>query len=67
ADAWALAEALAAEPDVPRALAAWEPAQLTLGNNLLSRVAEMGARSQFTNTWDPKDRALGFGLYGPYR
>lgn len=65
ADARTLAEALAAEPDIPRALAAWEPAQLALGNNLLSRVAEMGARSQFTNTWDPADPALRFGLYGP--
>ncbi|WP_328415086.1 FAD-dependent monooxygenase [Micromonospora sp. NBC_00389] len=65
ADAWALADALSAEPDIPRALAAWEPARLALGNNLLSRVAEMGARSQFTNTWDPADPALHFGLYGP--
>jgi 2,6-dihydroxypyridine 3-monooxygenase len=67
ADAWALADALAAEPDIPRALAAWEPARLALGNKLLSRVAEMGARSQFTNTWDPADPALHFGLYGPDR
>ncbi|GAA3774667.1 FAD binding domain-containing protein [Plantactinospora mayteni] len=67
ADAWALAEALSAEPDVPRALAAWEPARLALGNELLGRVAEMGARSQFTNTWDPADPALHFGLYGPDR
>ncbi|MEU8804218.1 FAD-dependent monooxygenase [Spirillospora sp. NPDC048819] len=67
ADARALTDALAAEPDIPRALAAWEPAQLALGNNLLSRVAEMGARSQFTNTWDPADPALHFGLYGPHR
>ncbi|MET8354446.1 FAD-dependent monooxygenase [Micromonospora sp. NPDC005206] len=65
ADAWALADALSAEPDIPRALAGWEPARLALGNNLLSRVAEMGARSQFTNTWDPADPALHFGLYGP--
>jgi 2,6-dihydroxypyridine 3-monooxygenase len=66
-DAWSLAAALAAEPDVPRALAAWEPGRLELGNDLLSRVAAMGARSQFTNTWDPADPALHFGLYGPDR
>lgn len=65
ADAWALADALASEPDVPRALSAWEPARLALGNDLLSRVAAMGARSQFTNSWDPTDPALHFGLYGP--
>ena len=65
ADAWALADALAAQPDIPRALAEWEPARLALGNDLLRRVAEMGARSQFTNTWDPADPALHFGLYGP--
>ncbi|MFG1952660.1 FAD-dependent monooxygenase [Micromonospora sp. NPDC048830] len=67
ADAWALAAALAAEPDIPRALCAWEPARLALGNDLLGRVAEMGARSQFTNTWEPADPALHFGLYGPDR
>ena len=66
-DAWTLAEALAAEPDVPTALAQWEPERLALGNDLLSRVAQMGARSQFTNTWDPTDPALHFGLYGPDR
>jgi 2,6-dihydroxypyridine 3-monooxygenase len=67
ADAWSLAAALAAEPDIPRALAAWEPDRLALGNDLLGRVAEMGARSQFTGTWDPADPALHFGLYGPDR
>ncbi|MGH3366976.1 MAG: FAD-dependent monooxygenase [Nocardioidaceae bacterium] len=65
ADAWALADALAVEPHIPSALSAWEPDRLALGNNLLSRVADMGARSQFTNTWDPTDPALHFGLYGP--
>lgn len=67
ADAWSLAEALAAETDIPTALAAWEPPRLALGNDLLSRVAQMGARSQFTNTWDPADPELHFGLYGPDR
>ena len=63
----ALAGALAAEPNVPRALESWEPARLALGNDLLRRVSEMGARSQFTNTWDPADPSLHFGLYGPDR
>ncbi|MCY1137179.1 FAD-dependent monooxygenase [Actinoplanes sp. Pm04-4] len=67
ADAWSLASSLASSPDVPSALAAWEPGRLALGNDLLSRVAEMGARSQFTNSWDPADPALHFGLYGPDR
>jgi 2,6-dihydroxypyridine 3-monooxygenase len=67
ADAWALAGALAETPDVPTALANWEPARLALGNDLLRRVTEMGARSQFTNSWDPQDPALHFGLYGPDR
>ena len=44
-----------------------QPDRLALGNDLLSRVAQMGARSQFTNTWDPTDPALHFGLYGPDR
>jgi 2,6-dihydroxypyridine 3-monooxygenase len=65
ADAWALAASLAVEPDVPRALRAWEPERLALGDDLLRRVSEMGARSQFTNSWDPADPALHFGLYGP--
>ncbi len=64
-DAWALADALAAEPDIPRALRAWEPGRLALGDDLLRRVSEMGARSQFTGSWDPTDPALHFGLYGP--
>ena len=65
ADAWALADALADEPDIAKALAAWEPDRLALGDDLLRRVSEMGARSQFTGTWDPTDPALHFGLYGP--
>ncbi|MCW2808722.1 MAG: Monooxygenase, FAD-binding [Marmoricola sp.] len=67
ADAWALADALSEEDDIAKALAAWEPDRLALGEDLLSRVCEMGARSQFTGTWDPTDPALHFGLYGPDR
>lgn len=67
ADAWALAEAISAEPDVAAALTAWEPGRLSLGDDLIRRVSEMGARSQFTHSWDPADPALHFGLYGPDR
>jgi 2,6-dihydroxypyridine 3-monooxygenase len=67
ADAWALADALAEEPDVAKALSAWEPDRLALGEDLMRRVCEMGARAQFTGTWDPGDPALHFGLYGPDR
>lgn len=67
ADAWALADALAVEPDVTAALRGWEPGRLALGEDLLRRVSEMGSRSQFTGTWDPADPSLHFGLYGPDR
>jgi 2,6-dihydroxypyridine 3-monooxygenase len=66
ADAWALYEHLAAcEAGIPQTLKQWEPGQLELGNRLIDRVAAMGARSQFTNTWVPGDPDLRFGLYGP--
>lgn len=66
ADAWALAEAVAARPDdVPAALRRWEPAQLALGRQLLARTREMGQRSQFRNTWRPGDPSLAFGLVVP--
>lgn len=66
ADAWTLATALAeATGDIPSALAKWEPAQLQLSDALLRRVVDMGERSQFSNTWDPRDPDLRFGLYGP--
>jgi 2,6-dihydroxypyridine 3-monooxygenase len=66
ADAWELYEHLSV-PDggIPEALKRWEPGQLELGNQLIDRVAAMGRRSQFTNTWTPGDPALRFGLYGP--
>lgn len=66
ADAWTLATALAETTgDIPSALAKWEPAQLQLSDSLLRRVVAMGERSQFSNTWDPRDPDLRFGLYGP--
>ncbi|MFC4948790.1 FAD-dependent monooxygenase [Pseudonocardia sp. GCM10023141] len=67
-DAWALYEHLgAAGGDIPAALRSWQPAQLALGNQLLDRVAAMGTRSQVTNTWEPGDPDLRFGLRGPGR
>jgi 2,6-dihydroxypyridine 3-monooxygenase len=66
ADAWTLARCLAAsEGDVDAALAAWEPGQLKLGGRLLARARDMGDRSQFGEGWQPADRSLDFGLYGP--
>jgi 2,6-dihydroxypyridine 3-monooxygenase len=66
ADAWALYEQLGAhDGGIVEALKLWEPQQLQLGNRLIDRVAAMGARSQFTNTWIPGDPDLRFGLYGP--
>jgi 2,6-dihydroxypyridine 3-monooxygenase len=66
ADAWALYEHLAAgDGGIPHALKGWEPGQLELGNRLVDRVADMGRRSQVTNTWRPGDPDLRFGLYGP--
>jgi 2,6-dihydroxypyridine 3-monooxygenase len=67
ADAWALADALAAHGDVEKALAAWEPDQLALGQQLVRRSAAMGDRAQRHGTWDPADPELHFGLYGPDR
>lgn len=65
-DAWKLYEHLRAnEAGIAHALKQWEPGQLKLGNQLIDRVTAMGSRSQFTNTWDPGDPALRFGLYGP--
>ena len=66
ADAWKLYEHLSvSDGGIPDALKRWEPGQLELGNQLIDRVAAMGRRSQFTNTWTPGDPTLRFGLYGP--
>ncbi|MSW86255.1 MAG: monooxygenase [Actinobacteria bacterium] len=65
-DGLALAEHLEkSQFDVKEALANWEPAQLEIGRNLFNRVREMGARSQFENSWVPGDPAFDFGLFGP--
>jgi len=66
ADGWALASAVAATAgDVPAALARWEPGQLALGRQLVERVQDMGARSQFDGTWRAGDPSLAFGLRTP--
>lgn len=62
ANAWALAEALAAHDTIPAALAAWEPGQLALGRQLLERTQRLGHRSQFAGTWDPTDPDVLFRL-----
>ncbi|HYW27862.1 MAG TPA: FAD-dependent monooxygenase [Terriglobales bacterium] len=66
-DAWALAAALAAKPDVESALRAWEPGQLELGRNLLERTRRIGRRSQVDCNWTPGDPELIFGLHEPGR
>ena len=66
ADAWALRDALVASPDVDRALAKWEAAQLNLGRSVVERSRRMGNRSQFEGTMFPGDPDWKFGLFGPY-
>ena len=63
---WRLAESLR-DAEVTRALAAWEPAQLELGSNLVARTRMIGGRWQFGPAWQPGDPELRFGLYGPGR
>lgn len=65
ANAWALYDALSDSGDIAEALAKWEPGQLELGQRLVRRVKEMGARSQFDCTWVPGHPDNRFGLYGP--
>ena len=67
ADGWALADALVAHDDVDSALAAWEPAQLALGRQLLDRTRRIGSHSQVDCNWVPGDPELIFGLRGPGR
>ncbi len=67
ADAWELARALEAEPDIESALRAWEPRQLRLGRNLLERTRRIGRRSQVDCSWTPGDPELIFGLLEPGR
>jgi 2,6-dihydroxypyridine 3-monooxygenase len=67
-DGWVLAAELeAAGGDVPKALTAWEAAQLALGSRLLERNRKIGDSSQFTGGFRPGDPRLIFGLHGPGR
>jgi len=67
ADAWELAAALQAHPDIESALTAWEQGQLELGRKLLERTRRIGRRSQVDCNWRPGDPELIFGLYEPGR
>ena len=68
ADAWALAEALAAaHGDLDTALPRWERRQLVIGRAVLQRTRRNGERSQFGGGWRPGDPELVFGLYEPGR
>jgi 2,6-dihydroxypyridine 3-monooxygenase len=68
ADAWALAEALAATPgDLDTALPRWERRQLAVGRAVLQRTRRNGDRSQFGGGWRPGDPELVFGLHEPER
>jgi 2,6-dihydroxypyridine 3-monooxygenase len=62
-DAWTLGAAMRdADFDVPRALAAWEPGQLSLGRGALERTRRAGERAQHTNEWQVGE-PLPWGLY----
>ena len=65
ADGWALAEALEKFDSVPEALEVFQRSQLALAKNLLDRTRRVGAKSQFLNTWDPRDPEVIFGLHKP--
>jgi 2,6-dihydroxypyridine 3-monooxygenase len=68
ADAWALAEALAAtRGDIRVALPRWERQQLAVGRAVLERTRRNGNKSQFQGAWRPGDPELIFGLYEPGR
>lgn len=62
-DGWVLAAALDEAPNLVTALGQWEASQLALGRSLLARTRDVGARSQITNTWEPGDPDLLFGLH----
>ena len=67
ADGWALVDALSHASSIPDALVVFEREQLTLGRQLLDRTRRIGAHSQVTNTWDPRNPEMIFGLREPGR
>jgi 2,6-dihydroxypyridine 3-monooxygenase len=67
ADGWALAHALSQARSIPEALVAFERQQLSLGRQLLDRTRRIGTHSQVTNTWDPHNPEMIFGLREPGR
>ena len=64
-DGWALTAALDTHADLASALSSWEAGQLRVGAQLLERTRAVGSRSQVTNTWQPGDPDLIFGLHAP--
>jgi len=59
ANAWALAEAMAAHATVPEALAAWEPEQVRIGRELAERTQRLGTRSQvLSDIHEPEDDTI---------
>ncbi len=64
-DGWTLSKHLREQPTVADALAAWEPGQLALGQQLIERSRRIGRRSQVENSWMPGDPEFIFGLHAP--
>jgi 2,6-dihydroxypyridine 3-monooxygenase len=67
ADGWALVDALSNASSIPEALVVFEQEQLALGRQLLDRTRRIGSHSQVTNTWDPRNPEMIFGLREPGR
>jgi 2,6-dihydroxypyridine 3-monooxygenase len=67
ADGWALADALLHASSIPESLVVFEREQLALGRQLLDRTRRIGTHSQVTNTWDPRNPEMIFGLREPGR
>ncbi len=67
ADGWALVNALSHASAIPEALVVFEREQLALGRQLLDRTRRIGTHSQVTNTWDPRNPEMIFGLREPGR
>jgi 2,6-dihydroxypyridine 3-monooxygenase len=67
ADGWALVDALSHASNIPAALLAFEREQLALGRQLVDRTRRIGTHSQVTNTWDPRNPEMIFGLREPGR